>query len=88
MYMDGVDFTPAKGSVLFGYQFKSIAALGPITGPIVAVAWGWLPALLWILLGVFFVGWVQDYGAMIMGVRREGDTMGALSYKFISTARP
>jgi carbon starvation protein len=84
MYMDGVDFTPAKGSVLFGYQFKSIAALGPITGPIVAVAWGWLPALLWILLGVFFVGWVQDYGAMIMGVRREGDTMGALSYKFIS----
>jgi carbon starvation protein len=84
MYMDGVDFTPAKGSVLFGYQFKSIAALGPITGPIVAVQWGWLPALLWILLGVFFIGWVQDYGAMIMGVRREGDTMGALSYKLIS----
>jgi carbon starvation protein len=84
MYMDGVDFTPAKGSVLFGYQFKSIAALGPITGPIVAVQWGWLPALLWILVGVFFIGWVQDYGAMIMGVRREGDTMGALSYKLIS----
>jgi carbon starvation protein len=84
MYMDGVDFTPAKGSVLFGYQFKSIAALGPITGPIVAVQWGWLPALLWILLGVFFIGWVQDYGTMIMGVRREGDTMGALSYKLIS----
>ena len=84
MFMDGVDFTPAKGSVLFGYQFKSIAALGPITGPIVAVQWGWLPALIWIILGVFFIGWVQDYGAMIMGVRREGDTMGALSYKLIS----
>jgi carbon starvation protein len=84
MYMDGVDFTPASGSVLFGYQFKSIAALGPITGPIVAVQWGWLPALIWVILGTFFIGWVQDYGAMIMGVRREGDTMGALSYKLIS----
>jgi carbon starvation protein len=84
MYMDGVDFIPASRNVLFGYQFKSIAALGPITGPIAAVAWGWLPALLWIIFGTFFIGWVQDYGAMIMGVRRDGDTMGALSYKLIS----
>ncbi len=84
MYMDGVDFTPASRNVLFGYQFKSVAALAPLTGPIIAVQWGWLPALLWILLGVFFIGWVQDYGAMIMGVRRDGDTMSALSYKLIS----
>jgi len=84
MYMDGVDFTPASRSVLFGYQFKSIAALGPITGPIIAVQWGWLPALIWVVLGTFFIGWVQDYGAMIMGVRREGDTMAASSYKLIS----
>ena len=84
MYMDGVDFTPSSRNVLFGYQFKSIAALGPITGPIIAVQWGWLPALVWVILGTFFIGWVQDYGAMIMGVRREGDTMGALSYKLIS----
>jgi carbon starvation protein len=84
MYMDGVDFTPASRNVLFGYQFKSVAALAPLTGPIIAVQWGWLPALLWIIFGVFFIGWVQDYGAMIMGVRREGDTMGALSYKLIS----
>lgn len=84
MYMDGVDFTPASKNVLFGYQFKSIAALGPITGPIIAVQWGWLPAIVWVILGTFFIGWVQDYGAMIMGVRRDGDTMGALSYKLIS----
>jgi len=84
MYMDGVDFSPASRNVLFGYQFKSIAALGPITGPIIAVQWGWLPALIWVILGTFFIGWVQDYGAMIMGVRHEGDTMGALSYKLIS----
>lgn len=84
MYMDGVDFTPASRNVLFGYQFKSVAALAPLTGPIIAVQWGWLPALAWIILGVFFIGWVQDYGALIMGVRREGDTMGALSYKLVS----
>ena len=84
MYMDGVDFMPASRNVLFGYQFKSIAAMGPITGPIVAVQWGWLPALIWIILGTFFIGWAQDYGAMIMSVRREGDAMGALSYKLIS----
>jgi carbon starvation protein len=84
MFMDGVDFTPASRNVLFGYQFKSIAALGPITGPIIAVQWGWLPALIWVVLGTFFIGWVQDYGAMIMGVRREGDTMAASSYKLVS----
>jgi carbon starvation protein len=84
MYMDGVDFTPANRNVLFGYQFKSIAALGPILGPIIAVQWGWLPALLWILLGTFFIGWVQDYSSIIMGVREEGQTFGALSYRLIS----
>ncbi|MBC7261747.1 MAG: carbon starvation protein A, partial [Chloroflexi bacterium] len=84
MYMDGVDFIPASRNVLFGYQFKSIAALGPILGPIAAVQWGWLPALLWIIFGTSFIGWVQDYASMMMGVRRDGDTLGALSYKLIS----
>jgi len=84
MFMDGVDFMPASRNVLFGYQFKSVAALAPLTGPIIAVQWGWLPALLWILGGTFFIGWAQDYGAMIMSVRREGQTMGALSYTLIS----
>jgi len=84
MYNDGVDFMPASGSVLFGYQFKSIAALGPIVGPIVAVQWGWLPAFLWLMLGVVFIGWVQDYAAAMMAMRNEGLTMGGLAYKFIS----
>jgi carbon starvation protein len=84
MYMDGVDFIPANRNVLFGYQFKSIAALGPILGPIIAVQWGWLPALAWIILGTFFIGWVQDYSSIIMGVREEGQTFGALSYRLIS----
>jgi carbon starvation protein len=84
MYMDGVDFTPANRNVLFGYQFKSIAALGPITGPIVAVQWGWLPALLWVIFGTFFIGWVQDYSSIMLGVREEGQSFGALSYRFVS----
>ena len=84
MYMDGVDFTPANRNVLFGYQFKSVAALGPITGPIVAVQWGWLPALLWIIFGTFFIGWVQDYTSIILGVRNDGQSFGALSYRFVS----
>ena len=84
MYMDGVDFTPASRNVLFGYQFKSIAALGPITGPIVAVQWGWLPALIWIILGTFFIGWVQDYASAVVAMREDGKTFGALSYTLIS----
>src|SRR5512136_907464 len=84
MYMDGVDFSPANRNVLFGYQFKSIAALGPILGPIIAVQWGWLPALLWIVIGTFFIGWVQDYSSIIMGVREEGQSFGALSYRLVS----
>jgi carbon starvation protein len=84
MYMDGVDFTPASRNVLFGYQFKSIAALGPIGGPIVAAQWGWLPALIWILLGTFFIGWVQDYASAVVAMREEGKTFGALSYQLIA----
>ena len=84
MYMDGVDFTPANRNVLFGYQFKSIAALGPITGPIIAVKWGWVPALIWIVVGTFFIGWVQDYSSIVISMREEGQTFGALSYRLIS----
>lgn len=84
MYMDGVDFTPTTKNVLFGYQFKSIAAVGPIVGVIVALQWGWLPALLWLLLGVLFIGWAHDYTSAMVSVRSEGQTFGGLSYRFIS----
>ncbi len=84
MFKDGVDFMPASSSVLFGYQFKSIAALGPIVGPITAIQFGWLPSVLWLILGVFFIGWVQDYASAMLAMRNEGMTMGGLSYKLIS----
>jgi carbon starvation protein len=84
MYMDGVEFMPTSKNVLFGYQFKSIAGAGPIIGPIIAIQWGWLPALVWILLGTFFIGWVHDYGSAMMAMRNEGASFGGLSHKLIS----
>ena len=84
LYMDGVDFIPTSKYVLFGYQFKSIAALGPVVGPIVALQWGWLPAIVWLFLGTLFLGWVQDYASAIMGLRKDGQSFGALSYQLIS----
>ncbi len=85
LYMDGVDFSPTDRNVLYGYQFKSIAAAGPIVGAITAAnLWGWLPAMLWLFLGVTFIGWVQDYSAMMMAVRREGDSITAIAHKLIS----
>jgi len=84
LYNDGVDFMPASASVLFGYQFKSIAALGPIVGPIIGIQYGWLPAVAWLLVGVSFIGWVQDYASAMLAMRNEGLTMGGLAYRFIS----
>ncbi len=84
MYMDGVDFTPTSRNILFGFQFKSIAATGPVVGAITALQWGWLPAFLWLIGGVFFIGWVQDYMSAMISMRNEGATFGGLSYRFIS----
>ena len=82
MYMDGVEYFPVSKYVLWGYQFKSVAALGPILGPFIGITYGWLPALLWIIGGNFFIGWLQDYGAMMLSVRREGRSFGPITYEF------
>jgi len=84
MYMDGVEFMPTSKSILFGYQFKSIAGAAPIIGPIIAIQWGWLPALIWILGGALFIGWVQDYSSAMVAMRNEGASFGGLSHKLIS----
>ncbi len=84
MYMDGVEFMPANKNVLFGFQFKSICGLGPVVGAIMAVNWGWLPAMLYLLLGVAFLGWVHDYTSTMVGIRKEGMSLGGMSYTLIS----
>jgi carbon starvation protein len=70
--------------VLFGYQFKSIAGAGPVVGAIIALQWGWLPAILWLFLGVLLIGWVHDYFAGVVAMRNDGMSLGGLSYKLIS----
>ena len=85
LYMDGVDFMPTNRNILFGYHFKSIAAAGPIVGAIVAAAlWGWLPAIIWLVLGVSFIGWASDYSAIVLSVRNEGNSLSAVAYRLIS----
>jgi carbon starvation protein len=84
MYMDGVEFMPTSKNILFGYQFKSIAGAAPVVGPIIAIQWGWLPAMLWVLLGTLFIGWVHDYSSAMVPMRKEGASFGGLSYKLIS----
>ena len=84
MYMDGVDFMPANKNVLFGFQLNSIAGAAPIIGPIIALQWGWVPALLWLGLGVFFIGWLHDFSSAMISIRNDGETFGAISYKLIS----
>ena len=88
MYMDGVEFFPVSKSVLWGFQFKSIAALGPILGPFIAIAYGWLPALLWIIFGNMFIGWAHDYSSIMISVRNEGRSMGPLVYQYVGGDRP
>ncbi|HZM23852.1 MAG TPA: carbon starvation CstA family protein, partial [Anaerolineales bacterium] len=85
MYMDGVDFMPTSRNVLYGYHFKSIAAAGPIVGVITAAnIWGWLPAILWLMIGVSFIGWASDYSAIMLAVRNDGNSMSAVSHKLIA----
>ena len=85
MYMDGVDFMPASRNVLYGYHFKSIAAAGPIVGVITAAnIWGWLPAILWLMIGVSFIGWASDYSAIMLSVRNDGNSMSAIAHKLIA----
>jgi carbon starvation protein len=85
MYMDGVDFMPTSRNVLYGYHFKSIAAAGPIVGPITAAnLWGWAPSLIWLLIGVSFIGWVSDYSAIMVAVRNDGNSLSAISHRLIA----
>lgn len=80
---DGVDYVPADTNVVFGHQFASIAGAGPINGPIQAAMFGWLPVLLWILIGGVFLGAVQDFAAMYASVKNKGRTIGYIIEEYI-----
>lgn len=75
---DGVDYVPAKAPVLMGHHFSSIAGAGPITGPIQAAIFGWLPCALWIIIGGIFFGGVHDFGSLIASLRHGGQSIGEI----------
>ncbi|WP_294376228.1 carbon starvation protein A [uncultured Clostridium sp.] len=83
---DGEDFIPTPMGVVFSHQFSSIAGAGPVTGPILAAVFGWVPVLLWILIGGIFFGAVHDFGALYASVKNEGKSIGAIIEKYIGKA--
>lgn len=82
-FNDGKDFVPTNGWTVFSHQFSSIAGAGPVTGAIQAAAFGWLPVLLWVLIGGVFFGAVADFGALYASVKNKGKSMGMLIEKYI-----
>lgn len=82
---DGVDYVPAKPPVLFGHHFSSIAGAGPIVGPIAAgLAFGWLPALLWIVIGSIFIGGTHDFAALVTSIRHKSRSIGEVCRLYLS----
>ncbi|MFH1460326.1 MAG: carbon starvation protein A [Candidatus Omnitrophota bacterium] len=81
---DDLDYIPTNKQVLFGHHFTSIAGLGPIVGPAIAIIWGWVPAVLWILFGSIFIGAVHDFGALIISLRAQGRSVGDLAADIIN----
>ena len=78
-YNDGVDFVPTDKHILFGHHFTSIAGAAPIIGPCIAVYWGWLPAVLWVVVGTIFMGAAHDFGALVLSLKEKGKSVADIS---------
>ncbi len=83
-FEDGVDFVPTKRHILFGHHFTSIAGAAPIIGPCIAAYWGWLPALLWIIIGTIFMGAVHDFGALVVSLKEKGHSIADITSMVIN----
>ena len=82
-FKDGIDYVPTNKHVLFGHHFTSIAGAAPIVGPAIAVIWGWLPAILWVVIGTIFMGAVHDFGCLVISAKNKGHSIGTLTGKVI-----
>ena len=83
-FKDNIDYIPTNKHILFGHHFTSIAGAAPIIGPCIAVYWGWLPALLWVVLGTIFMGAVHDFGALVISLKENGKSVADISSKVIN----
>lgn len=81
---DNADYVPTKKAIVFGHHFTSIAGTGPIVGPAIAVMWGWLPALLWVVFGSIFIGAVHDLGSLVVSMRHSGQTIGDVAGRVLN----
>ncbi|MEZ6065318.1 MAG: carbon starvation CstA family protein [Planctomycetaceae bacterium] len=81
---DDCDFVPTSKGVVFGHHFTSIAGTGPIVGPAIAIMWGWVPALLWVLFGSVFIGAVHDFGSLVVSLRNRGQTVGDIAGRVLN----
>lgn len=84
-FRDDVDYVPTHKTVLFSHHFVTIAGLGPILGPAIAVIWGWVPAFLWIFFGCIFIGAVHDFGALVLSVKHDGRSVGDIAKDMIGS---
>lgn len=82
-FNDGVDYVPTNRLVLWGHHFTSIAGAAPIVGPAIAVYWGWVPAMLWVVLGTLFAAGVHDFGTLVLSVRHKGQSIGTLANRLV-----
>jgi carbon starvation protein len=83
-FEDGVDYVPTRKEIIFGHHFTSIAGTGPITGPAVAIIWGWVPALIWVFVGSIIMGAVHDFGALIVSMRNQGKSIAEYTSKYVN----
>lgn len=83
-FNDGIDYVPAPKAVLFGHHFASIAGAAPIIGPAIAVFWGWVPAILWVVLGTVFMGAVHDFSALVISARNRGRSVGDIAGELLT----
>jgi carbon starvation protein len=80
---DDIDYVPTKKGILVGHHFSSIAGAAPIVGPAVAVIWGWVPAMIWIICGVMFMGAVHDFGALVVSMKHKGNSIAYVAEKIL-----
>ncbi len=81
---DGVDYVPTRKGIIFGHHFTSIAGTGPIVGPAIGIIWGWLPAILWVMVGSILMGAVHDFGALVVSMRNDGKSISEVAAKYIN----
>jgi len=81
---DGTDFVPTRKEVLFGHHYTSIAGTGPIVGPAIGIIWGWVPAIIWVVVGSIFMGAVHDFGSIVVSMRNRGRSIGDIAGDIIN----